>query len=93
MEPGHRWKAEGKGVPTDVIHTPPPRAEQRVNLEGKERTRLGTSLAVQWLGLCVSTAGGQSLISGGETKIPSCHRAGKKKKRKKDRTLFTGVRF
>ena len=31
---------------------------------------LGTSLGVQWLRLCPSTAGGTSLIPGQGTKIP-----------------------
>ena len=31
---------------------------------------LGSSLAVQWLGLCASTAGGMNLIPGQGTKTP-----------------------
>ena len=32
--------------------------------------KIGTSLAVQWLGLCASTAGGMGSIPGWGTKIP-----------------------
>ena len=64
------WKTDGKGVPTDVIHIPGPRAEERVNPEGKERTCFRTSLAVQWLRLSVSTAGSTGLNPGQGTKIP-----------------------
>ena len=31
---------------------------------------MGTSLAVQWLRICASNAGGMGLILGGGTKIP-----------------------
>ena len=37
---------------------------------------LGNSLAVQWLGLCASTAGGKGSIPSGGTKIP--HATGQK---------------
>ena len=33
-------------------------------------THLGTSLVVQWLGLCAANAGGGGLIPGLRTKIP-----------------------
>ena len=42
---------------------------------------MGTSLAVQWLGLRASTAGGMGLIPGRETKIPTCHVVWPKKKK------------
>ena len=51
--------------------------------------KAGTSLAVQWLTLQVSTSGGLGLILGQETKIPSAnHGAAKKKKKKKNQHCF-----
>ena len=35
-----------------------------------QKMGIGNSLAVQWLGLCTSTAVGMALIPGQETKIP-----------------------
>ena len=43
----------------------------------------GTSLVVQWLRLCTSTAGGMSLIPGQGTKIP--YAAGNGQKRNKNK--------
>ena len=45
----------------------------------------GTSLAVQWLGLCASVAGGMGSIPGQGTKIPHATRYGQKKKKKEER--------
>ena len=42
----------------------------------------GNSLAVQWLGLCASAAGGTGLIPGRGTKIPHAVQHGQKKKKK-----------
>ena len=42
----------------------------------------GTSLAVQWLGLHASTAGGTGLIPGRGTKIPQASWPGQKNKNK-----------
>ena len=42
----------------------------------------GTSLAVQWLGLCALTAEGPGSIPGQGTKIPQASRCSKKKKKK-----------
>ena len=42
-------------------------------------TTLGTSLAVQWLKLCISTAGGTGSIPGQGTKIPHAMQRGQKK--------------
>ena len=39
---------------------------------------MGTSLAVQWLGLCASTAGGPGLIPGRATKIQQAVQRGQK---------------
>ena len=44
----------------------------------------GTSLAVQWLELCTSTAGGLGLISGQGTKILHATQCIRKKKKKED---------
>ena len=38
----------------------------------QKKRNLGTPLAVQWLGLCSSTAGGMGMIPGWGTKIPPC---------------------
>ena len=46
-----------------------------------ESSCLGNSLAVQWLGLCVSTAGGPGLIPGWGTEIPQAPWNGQKKKK------------
>ena len=40
---------------------------------------MGNSLAVQWLGLWASTAGGVGSIPGQGTKIPHVERCGQKK--------------
>ena len=44
---------------------------------------VGTSLVVQWLGLCASTARGMGSIPGPGTKIPQAARCSQKKLRKK----------
>ena len=45
---------------------------------------VGTSLVVQWLGLCASTAGSTGSTPGQGTKIPQAtQRSGKKKKENK----------
>ena len=41
---------------------------------------IGTSLTVQWLGVCVSTSGGMDSIPGQETEIPHASQYGQKKK-------------
>ena len=46
-----------------------------------------TSLAVQWLGLCVSTAGGLGSIPGRGTKIPHARATWPKKKRKEKKRI------
>ena len=43
------------------------------------RTKIGNSLAVQWLGLRASIAGGPGLIPGQETRIPLALWCGQKK--------------
>ena len=43
--------------------------------------QVGTSLVVQWLGLCASTEGGMGLILGWRTKIPHTVRHSQKKKK------------
>ena len=42
-----------------------------------------TSLVVQWLGLCISTAGGMGVIPGWGTKILTCHVLWPKNRKKK----------
>ena len=49
----------------------------------KERQKW-TSLVVQWLGLCTSTAGGSGSILGHGTKIPHAMQHGQKKKKKQN---------
>ena len=53
----------------------------------KKKIHPGTSLAVQWLGLCTSTAAGMGSILGQGTKIPEAtwHGHKKKKERKKEK--------
>ena len=48
------------------------------------KNRLGTSLAVQWLGLCASTAGVMGSIPGRRTKISEAARRSQKKKKKEE---------
>ena len=48
-----------------------------------EKEEQGTSLAVQWLRLRTSTAGGSGLIPGRGTKIPHAVQHGQKKKKNK----------
>ena len=43
---------------------------------------IGTFLAVQWLRLCTSTAGGTGSIPGQRTKIPHAMQCNQKKKKK-----------
>ena len=50
------------------------------------QSSVGTSLAVQWLGLCASTAGGTGSIPGQGTKIAHSAWRGQKKKRKKKKS-------
>ena len=61
-------------------------------MQANERKPFGTPLAIQCLGLRVSTAGsweggggGRSLITGQGTKIPLALLCGQKKKKKKER--------
>ena len=49
---------------------------------------IGHSLVVKWLGLCVFTADGMSLIPGRETKIPQATLWSQKKKKKR---LMIGI--
>ena len=52
--------------------------------EGRDKLGVwGTSLVVQWLGLCISTTDNTSLVPGLETKILHVTQHGKKKKKKK----------
>ena len=48
----------------------------------KNKLIQGTSLVVQWLRLCTSTAGAVGSIPGQETKIPHAARHSQKKKKK-----------
>ena len=50
---------------------------------GFKITMIGTSLAIQWLGLHASTAGGVGWIPGWGTNVPASHVARPKKKKKK----------
>ena len=53
------------------------------------KTRGRTSLVVQWLRLCISTAGGVGSVTGGGTKIANAavQHSLKKKKKKQQRKL------
>ena len=46
---------------------------------GGLKKKVSSSLAVQWLGLCASTAGGMGSIPGQETKIPHATPCGQNK--------------
>ena len=46
------------------------------------------SLAVQWLGLCASTAGGMGLIPGQGTEILQATQHGQKQKKKKEEEFW-----
>ena len=48
-----------------------------------QRVKLGTSLAVQWLGLCAFTAKGPGSVTGQGTEIPQATQHGQKQKRVK----------
>ena len=50
---------------------------------------MGTFLAVQWLGLCSSTAGSSVLIPDQGTKIPHAVQRGKKKKKREKSRMVT----
>ena len=49
----------------------------------KKKNLTGNSLAVQWLGLCTSTAGSPGSIPSQRTKVPQDTGHSKKKRRKK----------
>ena len=51
----------------------------------------GTSLAVQWLRLCASNAGGVGSIPGAGTKIPHALRPKKEKRKKPELKLETSI--
>ena len=53
-------------------------------------TEFGTSLGVQWLRLCASTAGDAGLIPGRGTKIPHAMQRGQKIKKTKHLTELPG---
>ena len=53
----------------------------------------GTSLAVQWLRLCISNAGGMGSIPGQGTKIPNSAGCSPSSPEKNIRYLFPGVDY
>ena len=55
------------------------------------KVRTGTSLVVQWLRLCVSSAGGVGSIPGQGTKIP--HTKVQQKKKKGNNQTYKTVRI
>ena len=66
--------AQGTGsrtLPPNSLPLPPPPQKPNLRLL-KTLIQNGNSLAVQWLGLCASTARGPDLIPGWETN-PSSH--------------------
>ena len=78
----HNWGATASGIyPVEArgaarhprLHRPAPQTKE---LSGPE-----TSLAVQWLRLHASTAGGTGLIPGGRTKVPHAAQCHQEKKR------------
>ena len=65
------------------VHTPRGKPGLCSYLSLKSSHFRGTSLAVQWLALRASNAGGAGLIPGRGTRIPHVARGSKKKKKKK----------
>ena len=59
----------------------------------KQKLLGGTSLAVQWLRLCVSTAGGMGSIPGWGPKIPHAAQRGQRKKKTKKKKKNDGEDF
>ena len=55
-----------------------------VIVPSSEQGTMGTSLAVQWLRLCASSAGGMGSIPGQGTKIPHATQRGKKTEKNKE---------
>ena len=51
---------------------------EKVSTCSELKVNIRTSLTVQWLRLCVSTAGGMGLIPSWGTKIPHASRCGQK---------------
>ena len=71
------------GPKSSLFVLPVPGTEPE-HIVGLKKVHCGTSLVVQWLRLCTSTAGSLGLIPGQGTKIPhamQCQKRGKKKKR------------
>ena len=60
----------------------PPWGKVGVKITAIIRIDTGTSLVVQWLGLCASTTGGTGLIPGWGTRILHATWRGQKKKKK-----------
>ena len=78
------WIRPKPGYECDIQSEGKVQAEdKRVILDIIKITKfLGSSLAIQWLGLCASTARGLGSIPGWGTKIPKAVRHSQKKKKK-----------
>ena len=72
------WQVTVHGV-TRVEHD---LATKHHHHQNKFKMVSGTSLAVQWLRLCISNEGDMGSVPGWGTKIPQAVRHGKKKKKK-----------
>ena len=73
--------------PSTLLEGVPSRQTNSQALVGLRGRKTGTCLAVQWVRLCTSNAGGAGLVPGQGTKIPH---GGKKKKKKKMRKTGSG---
>ena len=90
--PGARIELKSPALAGRLLTTRPPEKSLLSHFEGPSlrKTSLRTSLVVQWLELCASSAGGLSSILGWGTKIPQAVRCGqKKKKRFKEKLVCT----
>ena len=81
--PGARIELKSPALAGRFLTTRPPEKSLLSHFEGPSlrKTSLRTSLVVQWLELCASSAGGLSSILGWGTKIPQAVRCGQKKKK------------
>ena len=77
------------------LYTPPPAHYSYINnmktdLRVKRRPS-GNSLAVQWVRVCASTAGGEGTIPGWGTMILHAAQCGQKKKRERERERWPSI--
>ena len=79
----HQWICQNVLYPEGSSYDYLPGSQGLAHSAEIQETGLGNSLAVQWLGLRASTAGGTGLMPGWGTKILDAMLQGQKKKRKR----------